>query len=77
MTTLTIIAVVLSSVVVLITLAKISRQLDGIINYLKKIDKELLSQISHEDISASQIQKQLGNLTKELKTKKGDIDWKG
>jgi predicted PurR-regulated permease PerM len=74
---LTIIAVVISGIVVLLTLGKISRQLDQLINLLKTTDKKWAVSQSKEDFSASRIQRQIDELTRELKIKKGDIDWKG
>jgi len=74
---LTIIAVGISSIVVLVTLGKISRQLDQLVNLLKTIDKKLSGVQSKEDLSASQIQRQIHDLTSKLKEVKGDIDWKG
>jgi len=75
--TLTIVAVVINIVVVLLILGKIIRQLDNLVNLLKTIDKKLSGVQYKEDISASQIQRQIHDLTSKLKEGKGDVDWKG
>ncbi|MFH1230589.1 MAG: hypothetical protein V1709_03740 [Planctomycetota bacterium] len=76
MSIITIIAVAISSIVVLITLGKITHQLDHIISLFKTIDKKLSDTQIKEDISASQIQRQVHDLDTKLKTIKGDINWK-
>ncbi len=73
----TVIAIVVSSVVVLLTLAKISRQLDNIICLFKSTDKILAAGKSQEDMTSSQILRNLHNLEQKIKTAKGDIEWKG
>ncbi len=77
MTVFTIIAVVISSVVVLITLAKITCQQDKMIASLGKIEKKLSALTSIDDISSSRIQSQLHDLQKKINLSKGDVDWKG
>jgi len=77
MSIITIIAVAISSIVVLITIGKISRQLDHIIALLKIADKKLSETQVKEDISASQIQRQVHELDTKLKTIKGDVNWNG
>ena len=74
---LTVVAVAISSIVVLITLGRISRQSDLLNKLLKSIDQKLTASKAKEDISASQIQRQIHDLDEELKIKKGNIDWKG
>lgn len=74
---LTVVAVAISSIVVLITLGRISRQSDLLNKLLKSIDQKLTASKAKEDISASQIQRQIHDLNEELKMKKGNIDWKG
>ena len=73
----TVIAIVVSAVVVLLTLGKISRQLDSIIALFKSTDKKLAVGKSQEDMTSSQILCHLHNLEQKIKTAKGDIDWKG
>jgi hypothetical protein len=59
------------------SLGKMSRQLDQVINLSKTIDKKLSVNQSKEELSASHIQGQIDELTRKLKTKENDIDWKG
>lgn len=75
--TLTIIAIVISSVVVLVTLGRISRQLDSSIKVFKKISKHLLAGKSGEDVTISRIQREVDLLKQRVKTMNGDIEWKG
>ena len=74
---LTMIAVVIGGLVVLIVLGKISRQLDKITTTLTAMEKKLTAFHSTEDSKIIQAQGQLHELTKEIKTMKHDVDWKG
>lgn len=74
---LTMIAVVISGIVVLIVLGKISHQLDKITTTLNGMEKKLTAFHSTEDSKIIQAQSQLQDLTKEIKTMKHDVDWKG
>jgi uncharacterized protein YoxC len=74
---LTILALAISSIVILITLGKLSRQLDKITTILNSMDRKLTYFHSIEDSKIIQSQSQLHDLIKEVKTIKHDIDWKG
>jgi uncharacterized protein YoxC len=63
---------VLSSIVILIVLAKLSRQMDNMSKTLKAIDKKILE----EDIIASRISKELEWIKSEFKILEGDAKWK-
>ena len=79
MNIITIIAVALSSIVVLITLGKISRQMDKILSALALITKKLASLQEEEETEASVTQSQISRLSKDVQSIKGDhgVDWKG
>mgnify|MGYP001620130448 CR=1 FL=1 len=63
---------VLSSIVILIVLAKLSRQMDNMSKTLKAMDKKILE----EDIIASRISKELEWIKSEFKILEGNIKWK-
>lgn len=65
-------ATILSSVVILIVLAKLSRQMDNMDKKLKIMDRKLLE----EDVIASRINKELEWIKSEFKTFEGNIKWK-
>jgi hypothetical protein len=65
-------ATLLSSVVILIVLAKLSRQMDNMDKKLKIMDRKLLE----EDVIASRINKELEWIKSEFKTFEGNIKWK-
>ena len=71
--TLTIVALVVSSIVILVTLGKISRQLDNITTMFKVIDKKLAA----GNLTSTTIQEKIDWIEKDIKATKGDIDWKG
>ena len=73
----TTIAIVVSAVVVLLALSKISRQLDNITALFKSMDKKLAAGKSQEDMTSSQILDHLHDLEQKIKIAIGDIDWKG
>ena len=66
-------ALVINFIVILITLAKLSRQMDKIHNIMKMMEKR----ITEEDHFIIKISEIVTRMEKGLQAKKGDIDWKG
>lgn len=75
--TLTVMALVVNIVVVLLTLGKISRQLDKLVNMFTGLDKKLSGVKHTEELSVSQLMTKIQGLETQLRAAKGDIDWKG
>lgn len=73
LSTFTVVALVINFIVILITLAKLSRQMDGIYKILKMMEKR----ITEEDHFIIKISEIVTRLEKGLEAKKGEIDWKG
>lgn len=73
LSTFTVVALVINFIVILITLAKLSRQMDGIYKILKMMEKR----ITEEDHFIIKISEIVTRLDKGLQAKKGEIDWKG
>lgn len=73
LSTFTIVALVINFIVILITLAKLSRQMDNIYKILKMMEKR----ITEEDHFIIKISEIVTRLEKGMQAKRGDIDWKG
>lgn len=73
LSTFTIVALVINFIVILITLAKLSRQMDGIYKIMKMMEKR----ITEEDHFIIKISEIVNRVEKGLQSPKGDIDWKG
>jgi uncharacterized protein YoxC len=69
----TIVALVINFIVILITLAKLSRQMDSLQKVLKMVEKR----ITEEDHFIMKITEIVTRVEKGMQAKKGDIDWKG
>lgn len=67
------VALVINFIVILITLAKLSRQMDNIYKILKMMEKR----ITEEDHFIIKISEIVTRVEKGLQAKKGDIEWKG
>jgi len=66
-------AIVINFIVILITLAKLNRQMDGICKILKMMEKR----ITEEDHFIIKISEIVTRVEKGMQAKKGDIEWKG
>ncbi|MFA6292976.1 MAG: hypothetical protein WC637_14410 [Victivallales bacterium] len=66
-------AVVINFIVILITLAKLSRQMDSTHKILKMMEKR----ITEEDHFIIKISEIVTRVEKGMQAKKGDIEWKG
>lgn len=73
LSTFTMVALVINFIVILITLAKLSRQMDNIYKILKMMEKR----ITEEDHFIIKISEIVTRVEKGLQAKKGDIEWKG
>ena len=73
LSTFTMVALVINFIVILITLAKLSRQMDVIYKVLKMMEKR----ITEEDHFIIKISEIVTRVEKGLQAKKGDIEWKG
>ncbi len=73
LSTFTIVALVINFIVILITLAKLSRQMDNTFKILKMMEKR----ITEEDHFIIKISEIVTRVEKGIQAKKGDIDWKG
>ncbi|MEI6425266.1 MAG: hypothetical protein WCP55_23855 [Lentisphaerota bacterium] len=73
LSTFTVFALVINFIVILITLAKLSRQMDNIYKILKMMEKR----ITEEDHFIIKISEVVTRVEKGLQAKKGDIEWKG
>ena len=73
LSTFTIVALVINFIVILITLAKLSRQMDNTFKILKMMEKR----ITEEDHFIIKISEIVTRVEKGLQAKKGDIEWKG
>ena len=71
--TLTIFAVTLNFIVVLIAIAKISRQVDTIQRSLTFIERKL----KEEDVFVTKTNQTVDRIERELKDIEGEIEWKG
>ena len=71
--TFTMVALVINFIVILITLAKLSRQMDNTYKILKMMEKR----ITEEDHFIIKISEIVTRVEKGLQAKKGDIEWKG
>lgn len=67
------VALVINFIVILITLAKLSRQMDNTYKILKMMEKR----ITEEDHFIIKISETVTRVEKGLQAKKGDIEWKG
>ncbi len=66
-------AIVINFIVILIALAKLSRQMDSICKILKMMEKR----ITEEDHFIIKISEIVTRVEKGMQAKKGDIEWKG
>ena len=73
LSTFTMVALVINFIVILITLAKLSRQMDNTYKILKMMEKR----ITEEDHFIIKISEIVTRVEKGLQAKKGDIEWKG
>jgi hypothetical protein len=73
LSTFTIVALVINFIVILIILAKLNRQMDGIVKVMKSMEKR----IAEEDHFIIKINESVSRLEKGLYAKNGGIDWKG
>ena len=73
LSTFTMVALVINFIVILITLAKLSRQMDNTFKILKMMEKR----ITEEDHFIIKISEIVTRVEKGIQAKKGDIDWKG
>ena len=73
LSTFTIVALAINFVVILIVLAKLSRQMDSIYKIMKMMEKK----IAEEDHFIIRISEIVNRMEKGSQAKKGDIDWKG
>ena len=73
LSTFTVVALVINFIVIIVTLAKLSRQMDNIYKILKMMEKRITEE-DHFIIIISEI---VTRLEKGMRAKKGDIDWEG
>lgn len=73
LSTFTIASLVINFVVILIILAKLNRQMDGIVKVMKSMEKRM----TEEDHFIIKISETLSRLEKGVNAKNGGIDWKG